>query len=180
MSEVNEQAEQQESAVAKANAAVLATLDDLKPATIKAEIEVGDGGYVLMELNALTYFRFNKIGLEVADPAPPIGGIDPKTKRPMPDYNDPGYKARLAEAGMRRTLRRIAAAIAKPLIPGESLDEKEEWVRENVSASVVNQLSTLVSAAALRGEARIVDRASRFHGNGTGTQPDLPPNGMED
>lgn len=143
----------------------MATLDDFKPRTIPVEIDIG-GEPKLMELRGLTYYQFNKVMVDITDPAPVEGGIDPKTKRVWYNYNDPGYLARRTAVEMERQFVRLARSIVKPAIPGETEQERVEWIRDNFDANPVRQLNALIAAIAMRGEAKIQNLADSFHGDG--------------
>lgn len=147
-----------------------ATLDDIKPVFLDVIIEDSeeneDGELEAVELEfrmkVPSFFRWNQIGAEVPDPSPATVGAD-KNGRPLYDYNAWGYKTALNDAINERNIRRLAEALVEPVIPGDSLPDKANWIKDNMPPGIVSQLATLlVAAAAKGGEARIKTRADSF------------------
>lgn len=148
-----------------------ATLDDIKPVILDVEIEDaeenedGELEPIILEfkLKVPSFSRWNAIGGEVADPTPTPGGFD-KQGRPIFDTNNWGYRTALNDAANERNVRRLAEAMLEPAIPGDSLPDKAQFLKENMAPGIISQLCTLlVSAAAKGGEARIASRANNFH-----------------
>lgn len=143
-----------------------ATLADLKPITTIVEIDDvdEDGEPVTLEftLKSLSLFQYNNIGMQVADPDPDTVGIDPKTKRQIYDTNSWKYRTGLNNASNERMVRRLAASLIEPEIPGDDVATKAAWIQENMSPGIVNQLALLMTQSANRGEARIANRADTF------------------
>ena len=144
-----------------------ATLADLKPALIIVEVDDvdEDGEPIALEftLKALSVFQYNSIGMQVPDPSPATIGADPKTKRPIYDTTSWEYRTGLNEAANERMVRRLAEALVEPAIPGDDLPAKAQWIQQNMTPGIVNQLAVLMASAANRGEARIANRADNFH-----------------
>lgn len=154
-----------------------AKLDDLKPALITVEVEDvdtdEDGNAVLDEdgnpvpvileftMRTLSYFRYNQINAEVIDPSPATMGVG-ADKRPIFDTNDAGYRQRLNEAAAERTIRRLAEALVDPVIPGNTAQEKAQWMKDNMPTALVNQLAAVEWSTLARGQARIANRANSF------------------
>lgn len=144
-----------------------ATLADLKPALMVIEVDDvdEDGEPIALEftLKALSVFQYNSIGMQVPDPSPATIGADPKTKRPIYDTTSWEYRTGLNEAANERMVRRLAEALVEPAIPGDDLPAKAQWIQQNMTPGIVNQLAVLMASAANRGEARIANRADNFH-----------------
>lgn len=143
-----------------------ATLADLKPALMIIEVDDVDeyGEPIALEftLKALSVFQYNSIGMQVPDPSPATVGVDPKTKRPIYDTTSWEYRTGLNEAANERMVRRLAEAMVEPAIPGDDLSSKAQWIQQNMTPGIVNQLAVLMAQAANRGEARIANRADNF------------------
>lgn len=147
-----------------------ATLDDMKPVYLDIEIEDteenedGETEPVLLEfrLKVPSFFRWNQIGNEVPDPTPTPSGFD-KQGRPIFDTNNWVYRAALNDAANERNVRRLAEGLVEPAIPGESLADKSQFIKDNMPPGIVTQLcGLLIVAAAKGGEARIASRANSF------------------
>ena len=143
-----------------------ATLADLKPALIIVEVDDvdEDGEPVALEftLKALSLFQYNNIGAQVPDPDPATMGVDPKTKRPIFDTNSADFRLKQNQAANERMVRRLAAALVEPAIPGENEADKSRWIQDNMTPGIVNQLAFLMGQVSNRGEARIANRADNF------------------
>lgn len=143
-----------------------ATLADLKPALMVIEVDDvdEDGEPIALEftLKALSLFQYNSIGAQVPDPDPATIGVDPKTKRPIFDTNSSDFRTKQNTAANERNVRRLAAALIEPAIPGDDLAAKSMWIQENMTPGIVNQLALLMNQSSHRGEARIANRADNF------------------
>ncbi len=146
-----------------------ATLDDIKPVFLDVEIEdteLNDDGEpepVILEyrMKVPAFFRWNQIGNEVPDPAMETVGAD-KQGKPIYDTNSWRYRTAQNDAFNERNIRRLAEALVEPEIPGDSLPDKAQWIKENMQPGTVSQLYALLVSAASKGEARIVSRANNF------------------
>ena len=137
-----------------------ATLGDLHKTTILAEIELADGEVVVIELRSLSYFTYNQIRWSVPDPAPETVGMD-KHGKPIYGYNDPAFRRKVNEAEMQRTYKLLLAALVMD-IPGETDDDRLEYLQNELDASIVRQLVEMLQKMAVKGEARIAARAQTF------------------
>ncbi len=146
-------------------------LEDLQPLRVEVEIEQPGGDVLVVPLRLLTYARWNRIGREVKTPSPPMTGVDPTTKRPLYDTNNPDYLSAVAEAGEERNYRRLLAALDLP-IEGATVDAQIASLREMVDAGVMRQLLDFLGRAVVEGEAAISGR--QFHDAGTGGAADVP------
>lgn len=147
-----------------------ATLDDIKPVYLDVIIEDSeeneDGEVEPVELEfrmkVPSFVRWNQIGAEVADPTPTPGGFD-KQGRPIFDTNNWGYRTALTDAFNERNVRRLAEALQEPAIPGVSLVEKAQYLKDNMALGIIQRLCMLLTEAAAKGgEARIASRANSF------------------
>lgn len=147
------------------------SLTDLASPKIDAILEYEDYDLVV-PIRIPSAHEWNQIGYSVLAPVPPINGVD-SNKRPVYDRNDPGYLRRLAEAEDERTYRRLLACIELP-VEGETQDEKLASLRAALGPNAFWKLNALISQKLQEGEARIVNRAETFHGNGTGDPAGVP------
>jgi hypothetical protein len=142
-----------------------ATLEDLKPAVMVIEVDDvdEDGEPIALEftLKTLSFFTYNSLGAQVADPSLATIGMD-KNGKPLYDTNSWQYRVGLNDAANERMVRRLAAALIEPEIPGNDIPEKAQWIKDTMSPGIVNQLAILMATAANRGEARIANRADNF------------------
>lgn len=154
----------------------LMSLDDL--AVLDVTVLIEHGNHTLrIPMRTLTHFEWNDIGMSVPNPAPPIMGIDPTTKRPLPDMRDPGYQKAMQQAEGERNYRRLAQSL-KVSIPGETLGDKADTLKRTLDASVTRQLMSVLLSFALEGEGRIASRSETFQRNGDSHDADLRPNGV--
>lgn len=150
-----------------------ATLEDLlapEHATVIVQLE--DGKEVTVNLRIPTAWQQLQIRQQVSDPAPPVSGIDPKTKRPIFDFNNPAYLAAREQAEMDRNYRMLLFALELP-IPGNTDDEKLEFLKTKFSARLTRQLNVGMAVLVGGGQARIAGRAATFLGNGANGTADL-------
>lgn len=143
-----------------------ATLDDLKPSFLTVELDDvdEDGEPIVIEftMKVLSYFRFNEIGKMVKDPTPETMGVDPSTKRPLFDTNSEAYRTRQNDVSNERIVLRLAESLVDPVIPGDTLQDKAEWMKNNISTAIIAQLNMAMGSTLVRGEARIANRAATF------------------
>jgi len=139
-----------------------ATLGDLGRTDVDVIIELPGGDEVLIPMRSLSYHRYNAIRWSVPDPAPPVNGVD-KNGRPVFDYHDATHLKRVADAGLERTYRLLLASL-KLDIPGESDEEKLQYLRDEMDGAIVRQLMNVMEQIATKGSARIAARAGAFPG----------------
>lgn len=143
-----------------------ATLADVKPSFLIVEMddvdEDGEPIVIEFKMRVLSYFRFNEIGKMVNDPSPATIGIDPSTKRPLFDTNSADFRNRLNDAANERSILRLAESLVEPEIPGDTLQEKTAWMKDNMPTAIVQQLIYAMGSTLTRGEARIKARADSF------------------
>lgn len=142
-----------------------ATLDDVKPSFLIVEMDDvdEDGELVVIEfkMRVLSYFRFNEIGKMVNDPTPEAMGVD-GNKRPIFDTNSADFRNKLNDAASERSILRLAESLVEPEIPGDTLQEKAAWMKDNMPTAIVSQLINAMGSTLMRGEARIKSRADSF------------------
>lgn len=147
--------------------------------TVAVVVEVEDNGEILtFPMRLLSHFEHLEIGYEVPNPAPPIMGINPTTRLPQPDRNDPTYLVNMQRAETERNYRRLAASLDIE-IPGDTLAEKADALKRALNTNIMRQLLTTMISKAVEGEARIQDRAATFHRNGTGDPAHLSETGAD-
>lgn len=135
--------------------------------TVEINVEVEDNGEILtFPMRLLSHFEWMDIGLQVPHPKPPVMGAD-KQGRPIFDFNDAGHKANVDRAELERNYRRLAASL-KIDIPGSTLAEQAEVLKTRLSFNVCRQLIGAMVGKAAEGMWHVAERASTFHGNGTG------------
>jgi hypothetical protein len=135
------------------------SLADLRPRMIDAEIEVGDEVLVI-PCRALTYQEQMEAGWEVSDPVPPIMGVG-DDKRPLYDYQDPGYLKQKERANTERMYRRLLRFVQLE-IPGETVEERVKALQDTLEYSIVTKLTMLMMRTFTEGEARANSRADSF------------------
>ncbi len=141
-----------------------ATLADLQVQNYMVELEFEDGEILEVELRELSFKEWQALGYSVTEPGAPH--IADKRGRKEYDYNEPNYLQKRAQASDRRNILRLAAAMVEP-VPGETVEEKADYLAENLDPVM---LGGLLQAIFLRGEqisARVVERAGSFHGSGS-------------
>ncbi len=143
-----------------------ATLADMQPSFLVVEMDdVDDDGEpvtIEFKMRVLSYFRFNEIGKMVTDPTPETMGIDATTKRPLFDTNSASFRNKLNDAANERSIMRLADSMVEPEIPGDSLQEKSTWIKDNMPTAIVQALINAMGSTLVRGEARIKSRADSF------------------
>ena len=143
----------------------LATLDDLKSAVLNVEIELEDGDVVLLPFKMPTYFEVLDMESRIPMPEAPINGVD-KQGKPVRNFADPSWQAQVNKVTARRNMTLIARNL-KIQIPGDTENDKTDWIQENLGAVVMRQLQGLIDSVIRKGEARIEGRAMTFHEEGT-------------
>lgn len=142
-----------------------ATLDDVKPSFLVVEMddvdEDGEPVVIEFKLKVLSYFRFNEIGKMVVDPSPVPMGVD-DNKRPIFDTNSADFRNKLNDAASERSILRLAESLVEPEIPGDTLQDKSAWMKENMPTAIVSALVNAMGSTLSRGEARIKSRADSF------------------
>lgn len=142
-----------------------ATLEDMKPSFLIVEIddvdEDGEPVVIEFKMRVLTYFRFNEVGKMVVDPSPEPMGVD-GNKRPLFNTNDATFRSKLNDAANERSIMRLAESMVEPEIPGDTLQEKSTWIKENMPTAIVQALINAMGSTLVRGEARIKNRADSF------------------
>lgn len=142
-----------------------ATLADVKPSFLTVEMDDidDDGEQIVIEfkMRVLSYFRFNEIGKMVIDPSPVPMGVD-GNKRPIFDTNSADFRNKLNDAANERSILRLAESLIEPEIPGDTLQDKSAWMKENMPTAIVSQLIMAMGSTLTRGEARIKSRADSF------------------
>lgn len=155
---------------------------DFEPQDVDVQINLPDERQLIVPMRIPSYAELMEVNRAVADPKPPISGIDPTTKRPLVDYNDPGYQRSVQDAYTERMFRLIAQSVRIDL-PGDSQAEKVAYLR-GLDPSLIGGLMAAMNQLTKQGEAQLLARAGGFHTHGTagteivsanGHQPDAIP-----
>lgn len=149
----------------------LVSLEELAIPKLRVIIQLGedeDGNPIerMIPMRLLSWHRVREIRNSVRNPMPPEESIERDGKKLIVKHNvaSPEYMAALDDCETKRVLLIILAAWDEnelPL-PGATQEDKLTWIRENLSANIVNQLINLLTDEAGRGKARIEERASTF------------------
>ncbi len=154
-----------------------ATLADLTIANYTVELEFEDGEILEVEMRELSFKQWQELGYSVTEPGAPH--ITTAKGGKTYDYNDPPYLQLRAQANDRRNILRLAAAMVED-VPGETVEEKADYLAENLDPVM---LGGLLQAVYLRGEqitARVVERAGSFHGSGSNGNAGAGTQGLDD
>lgn len=153
----------------------LTGLDDLRPFDVIVEIDLPTGEVGQMRMKTLTYAEWLRLGAEIADAVPPQSGFDAKKMQPTYDWTDATYQRAQAEVQMRRSYRRLLAALPfGDQIAGATVAEQIDTLVEAVDFGVAQKLFTALNLTGIEGEARVVGRAATFLGDGPARPPRLP------
>ncbi len=148
-----------------------ATLGDLKRKDIDLRVDTKDDDgndiSILLPIRTLSFFQIQQIRSSVVDPNPPIEQVSKTSDgivRPVYNYNDANYRAQMNLREIERMHRTLLAALRQDLfpIPGDTDDEKVEYLKSEIDASIVQ--AVIVQLNVLAGEARasIEARADTF------------------
>jgi hypothetical protein len=149
----------------------LATLDDLAVPKLKVIVQLGqdsEGNQIerILPLKLLSWHRVRQLRNSIPNPPAPITNVERISGRMVVqhDFAEPSYVIQMDEAEIQRTLLIIYAAWDETELPlpGSTNEQKMQWIRDNLSANIVNQIISLLSDEALKGKARIEERASQF------------------
>lgn len=140
--------------------AQVATLSDLECALITVEVELSDGVPLLVPCKLIPQFRMIQLGNMIPGATAPVvdyksGGI------PVYNYADPAYIAAALEINFKRNCLRLAEMIQMP-IPGETLQERADYIRDHFDPRVTEGLAGVISSQVEKAKARIITRAETF------------------
>ena len=137
------------------------SLIDLLPARefdVKIEIK-GQAEPVVIPCRALSYKRYQEIRRLIPEtPVPAMGG--PRGK--IYDTENPEYKQKRTEANEQRNYLCLAEFIQAD-IPGDSLQDRADWLANNMEMGIVNELLSQMLGTVENGRAAIEGRAATFH-----------------
>ena len=151
----------------------LGALADLGTFDVIVEVDLPTGEIGEMRMKTLTYAQWLRLGAEIPDAVPPASGFDAKKMQPTYNYADPTYQAQQAEVIMRRSFRRLLAALTFE-IPGDTIDAQIDTLIDVVDTGIAQKLFHVLSINAGEGEARVMGRAATFHGNGSAGPSRVP------
>lgn len=138
----------------------MATLDDLKLATITVVVMLADGAEVALKLNNISRFKIYQIRNSVKEPLPPIVDYIAADK---PIYNrlDQGYLSQMIEVNYKRNSL-VLLEMLQLDIPGETADERLTFMQEQLDPMVYDALLEVVTSILDKAKARIIHRADTF------------------
>lgn len=125
---------------------------------VKIEIE-GQDDPIVIPCRALTLKRYQEIGRMVADVQPP--SMAGKTGM-MYDWQNPDYRAKQEAVQEQRNMLRLAEFVQAD-IPGASLQEKADWMADNLEMGVIYALKSAMDRTLQGGGAAVNARAETFH-----------------
>lgn len=112
----------------------------------------------------LSNYEWMRYEREEPPPAPPKkhvrSGVDW-------DYDHPDHRRKLTERIERISYKRIAACLSE-IIPGATIDEKVEYLNNNLTQGVIVNIYQLLVQAHSEGEA-VIERSHSFRRDGTAT-----------
>ncbi len=157
---------------------VLTSLAELGTRRFDVELELTDGEILVIPMHTLSFRQWNEAAMEVKDPPPPVMGAD-NNGAPIFDTKNPDYQLALTEASNKRSWHRLLASMDIE-VPGESTEDKIEWMEDHLERGVAEQLVTVMMNIALEVKAHIADRAFSFHGAGSNGNENMPPDEVVD
>jgi hypothetical protein len=88
-------------------------------------------------------------------------GVD-GNKKPIFDTNSADFRNKLNDAANERLILRLAESLVEPEIPGDTLQDKAIWMKDNMPTAIIGALNNAMGSTLVRGEARIKTRADSF------------------
>ena len=138
---------------------VISNLLELNTDEMNIDIELADGSHFLVPFRPLRQSEWDKIGREVASPAPPKVAEGPRGV--VYNYSDPGYIEAFNLAEMERVKRRLAMSL-KLTIEGETAEQKAHWLENNLDRDVFQGLLMGFIQGSRDRSAQVEARASSF------------------
>lgn len=155
----------------------VSNLADLAPEQVNVEVEAPGDLILVLAVQLPTMAQYNRILRSVPLPVAPIAGVDPLTKRPLQDFNNPDYARQMEERREEQNFRLLGDCLRLDDLPGGSLEDRAAAVKASIGAGTARQLLDLLHGYLLKGDAAIQARAETFHGHGAGGAADLHPAG---
>lgn len=160
-------------------------LSELAPRTIDVVIDRPDGQEsVIIPCRELTYKRFYEIGRLVPEPIPvhtdePIDFAHDEKKNLVKLYgvNWHEHNRAVAAAETRRTMWRLTEFVDLEF-EATDIEARIEELENTLPNDVVQGLIMAMRTMVFGSEARVAERASSFHSNGTRHAVDLSANGV--
>lgn len=149
-------------------------LADLGVEVVDVNVTTSYGRTITIPLRLLSWHEWTAIGTAVHDPAMPNNRRDASGNNGLPNPFDMKYQAEKAEADEERAYRRLAKALkgGGNDIPGETLEDQAEAIREVIEVGIANALLTLLGKMASEGKARVLERAESFQDGHVGETKD--------
>lgn len=138
----------------------MATLDDLKLATITVVITLADGEERTLILHNISRLRIYQIRNSVAEPMPPVVDYLAANK-PVYNYRDQGYLSQMAEVNYKRNSL-VLLEMLQLDIPGDTADDRLTFMQEQLDPMVYDALLDVVTGILEKAKARIISRAETF------------------
>ncbi len=133
--------------------------------SITIEIPLPSGDLAVIPWRTLSIAEWDSIGQGVPDPTPPVVGGN--KDGPIFNYRDADYLMHVREAMAERNYRRLAKSLRID-IPGETLTEQANAVKNTMDAYVTAALIDFMTRIAKESEARISARAATFQSSKNG------------
>lgn len=140
-------------------AQALASWEALKPEPIQVVIAGDDEQNFIIEMNTLSYARWEQIAADFPKPTPPFIGVD-ANKRPQYDWQDAGYIEQLNLRAEKIAFARLLEMLTLP-VPGETREAQITYLMglDKKYSQLLIKAMTEISGG---GEARIEERARTF------------------
>lgn len=144
----------------------LATLSDLECANITLIVPLHDEKEVAVPIRMVSQYRRMQINAMVAEPTPPT--VDGNraadgTINWVKNFSDPNYLMAATEANFKRNSM-VMAEMIQLALPGDTLDEKGQYIREKFDPLVTQQIWNWYVNQFEKAKARIITRAETFLG----------------
>lgn len=143
------------------------SLEDLSSCTVNVNLKLPYGRRLRLPLYIPSYTEWNEVAEGVREPVMPRTLVD-KAGNKTPNPWDINYQRAKRKADDERTARRLVLALTRAgnEIPGDTFDEQVKNFGRSAGADVVNALVDFLSQAVFRGEARVIELADSFRGDG--------------
>lgn len=139
--------------------------DALKPEVVDAKITTSYGKVITVPVLTLSWEQWENIGRQVPEPEVPRTKIAPsgKPEDMLPNPKDEAYLEAVSEAGNRRILLRMLAAIegGGMVVPGNTTDEKLAELKA-IDSGMFQALIGVIMRAWGGTQARVEARAATF------------------
>lgn len=150
---------------APSSARRITSLADLAPVVIDLELVRLDGSVVTLPVKMPTLRDALLVDTADAEPTPPTMGVNPDTKTPLYDYQNPQYKAAKIDVYITRQYRAALSILAFP-VAGDTFEAKRAALDAVLDSTEVGQLALFFRAVTKSGEEHVLARAKTFQRGG--------------